>query len=150
MKQHSKSFNELTLSELYAVLQARQDVFIIEQDCVYRDLDDLDQIATHLWYSDESTPVAAYCRVFEKTDEPNTMVIGRVITIQRGTGLGRKMLHEAVQLASQLNPHATQIWLEAQQYAIGFYEKEGFHVTSEPFMDEGIMHVEMRLPLTES
>lgn len=140
-----RPFARLTVAELHAVLRARQDVFVVEQACAYPDIDGVDPDAVHLWYRDDEHAVAAYCRVFAKPDEPGTMVIGRVLTVVRGVGLGGRLLHEAVALARRLDPDARGIWLEAQQYAIGFYEREGFRVVSEPFMDDGIMHVEMRL-----
>lgn len=142
-----KTFDELTARELYAILQARSAVFVEEQQCAYQDIDGVDQLATHLWYRDAGHPVPAYARVFGKQDEPNTMVIGRVLTIARGTGLGARLLHDAVALARQMNPHANEIWMEAQRYAIGFYEREGFRVTSDPFLEDGIEHVEMRRAL---
>lgn len=149
MQPIAKTFDELTADELYAILKARQDVFVVEQECAYPDIDGKDRAAMHLWYGTPQHPVAAYCRVFPKQDEPGTMVIGRVLTVERGTGLGAVMLHEAVALAVRLDPQATQVWIEAQRYAAGFYGREGFRVTSEPFMDDGIEHVEMRLDLSD-
>lgn len=147
MERFEKPFAALSADELYAILRARQDVFVVEQECAYPDIDGKDQAATHLWYADDEHPVAAYCRVFAKPDEPGTMVIGRVLTTARGTGLGGRLLHDAVGVARRMEPDATQVWIEAQRYAIGFYEREGFRAVSEPFMGDGIVHVEMRLEL---
>ncbi|MEE1296582.1 MAG: GNAT family N-acetyltransferase [Bifidobacterium sp.] len=123
MERFVKTFDALGANELYAILRARQDVFVVEQECAYPDIDGKDQAATHLWYADDAHPVAAYCRVFAKPDEPGTMVIGRVLTTARGTGLGGTLLHDAVGVAREMDPDATQIWLEAQRYAIGFYAR---------------------------
>ena len=76
-------------------------------------------------------------------DEPGTVQIGRVVTAIRGVGLGRKILQEGIDYAIR-EMGAEQLYIEAQVYAKEFYEKEGFTVTSEPFLEDGIPHVQMR------
>lgn len=141
----TKSFNDLSLRELYEILRARSEVFVVEQNCVYQDIDGKDTYSDHLFVLRPDGSVAGCLRVFMKENEPGTAVIGRVVTTERGCGLGGKLLHAGVLHARSIG--AERIWLMAQQYAIGYYQKEGFEVTSDPFMDDGILHVEMRLDL---
>ena len=143
-----KTFDELTNRELYEILRAREAVFVVEQNCPYYDIDGLDYPSLHMFYKDEDGSVQACLRIFEKVDEPGTMQIGRLVTVARGVGLGGKILHQAVEWFRE-NCEANGIYLEAQQYAIGFYAKEGFQVVSDPFLEDGIPHVQMRLQLVE-
>ncbi len=138
-----KHFDELTLRELYEILKARQDVFVVEQNCPYLDMDGKDYDSLHLFICREDGSVAACLRVFHKPDEPHTAQLGRIVTTERGCGLGRRILHEGVLTAENVL-NAEELYLEAQQYAIGFYQKEGFAVTSDVFLEDGIPHVEMR------
>lgn len=143
-----KTFDELTNRELYEILRAREAVFVVEQNCPYYDIDGLDYPSLHMFYKDEDGSVQACLRIFEKVDEPGTMQIGRLVTVARGVGLGGKILHQAVEWIRE-NCDANGIYLEAQQYAIGFYAKEGFQVVSDSFLEDGIPHVQMRLQLVE-
>ncbi len=142
----TKHFDELSNRELYEILKARCDVFIVEQNCPYTDIDGLDVVSTHLFIKRPDESVAACLRVFMKPDEENTAQIGRVVTTERGCGLGGKILHAGVIAAKEIY-NAKSIYLEAQTYAIGYYAKEGFEVVSEPFLEDGIPHVKMRLSL---
>ena len=140
-----KTFSELSATELYEILRLREAVFIVEQNCPYPEADGKDPDAVHLWYSGENGRVDAYLRLYYKNDEPGTVQIGRVVTSAeaRGTGLGRKILHEGIRYAVE-KMGAERLYLEAQVYAIGFYEKEGFKVSSGEFLEDGIPHVEMK------
>ncbi len=140
-----KYFDELSVSELYEILRAREQVFIVEQNCPYFDIDGKDRYSHHLFIEREDGSCAACLRVFMKEDEPQTAQIGRVVTTERGCGLGIKILHAGVEKARMLG--ADEIYLEAQEYAQGFYAKEGFVTVSEPFPEDGIPHVKMRLRL---
>ncbi len=137
-----KHFNELTTTELYEILKTRAEIFVVEQDCVYQDLDDKDQDAMHVFCFNDAGRVAACLRVFWKDEAAGVAQIGRVVTLEHGTGLGGRMLHRGVVLATE-SFRAKKIYLEAQQYAIGYYAKEGFEVVSEPFLEDGIPHVKM-------
>lgn len=140
-----KSFRQLTAAELYEILRTREAVFIVEQQCPYPEADGKDPDAMHLYYADEKGHVAAYLRLYCKKDEPGTIQVGRVVTsaAARGTGLGRKILRDGIRYATE-QMGAERLYLEAQVYAIGFYQKEGFEVTSVEFLEDGIPHVEMR------
>ncbi len=135
-----KHFTELSNRELYEILKTRQEIFIIEQNCPYMDIDDLDLDAMHIFSMNEEGRVTACLRVFMKDEK--TAQIGRVVTLVHGEGLGGKILHEGVKVALD-HYKAEKIYLEAQTYAIGYYEKEGFHVISGEFDLDGIPHVEM-------
>lgn len=138
-----KTFAELTINELYAILKARQEIFIVEQNCPYLDADGLDQIATHIFYKEKGT-ICAYTRLYWEDGRENAVKVGRVIAVRRGTGLGLKILEESVKIAKEFY-RPTELFVHAQEYAIGFYEKAGFKVISEPFLEDGIPHVEMLL-----
>ena len=140
-----KVFNELSASELYEILRLRESVFIVEQDCPYPEADGKDPGAVHLYYADADGRVKAYLRLFHREGEAGTVQVGRVVTSPdvRGTGLGRKILHDGVGYAIR-EMRAERLYLEAQVYAVGFYEKEGFTVSSGEFLEDGIPHVQMR------
>ena len=140
---HSKVFSELTTKELYEILKARAEIFVVEQNCVYQDLDDKDYDSLHVFF-EENGIVSAYLRAFFKRD--SVVQMGRVLTIQHGAGLGRKILKEGIkQIRERMGPK--QIYIEAQCNAIGYYEQEGFHVCSDEFLEDGIPHVQMMLEL---
>ena len=141
----TKYFNELTTTELYEILKARAEIFVVEQNCIYQDMDDKDYHSLHIFYESKGK-VIAYLRAFEKQSSTKTIQIGRVLTLTHGTGLGGKILKEGIaQIKEKMNP--SSIYIEAQCYAIGFYEREGFVVSSKEFLEDGIPHVEMLLKL---
>lgn len=141
MEFREKSFTELTNEDLYGILRLRAEVFVVEQDCPYQDLDGNDLKATHLFVL-ENREVVACLRVFLKEDGNAT--IGRVVTAGkvRGTGLGKKMMLEGIGISKRLFGR-TPIVIHAQCQARGFYEKCGFVVSSGEFLEDGIPHVEM-------
>ena len=141
MKLVSKYFEELTTTELYELLKVRSEVFVVEQNCIYQDLDDKDYRSLHVFY-EEDREVLAYLRAFTKKE--GVVQIGRVLSTTHGIGLGGKILKEGL-LQIQEKFHPKKIYLEAQCYAIGYYEREGFKVCSKEFLEDGIPHVEMEL-----
>ena len=139
----SKKFNELSTAELYEILRARVNVFVVEQNCPYPELDGVDYDSLHIYYEDNGK-VLAYMRAY--VIEPGVVRMGRVLTIARGTGLGGKLLEEGIREIRE-NFAPEYIYIEAQTYAIGFYEHEGFVVCSDEFLEDGIPHVKMMLKL---
>jgi len=142
----TKPFDRLSLEELYNVLQLRQEVFILEQACVYSDLDHKDQKSFHLmgW---QGTTLAAYTRLLPKgVSYPDSASIGRVVVARdfRGNGLGGELLLRSIEAVYQLYGKQP-IKISAQKHLTDFYRGFGFEPTSEPYMDAGILHVEMRL-----
>ncbi len=140
-----RSFSELTTRELYEILRVRAEVFVVEQNCVYQDLDEKDQESLHLFYEKEGR-IQAYLRVFMRKEEEKLAQIGRVLTVARGTGLGTAILKDGLSAAKKYLG-AEEVYIEAQCYATGYYEKAGFQITSEEFLEDGIPHVEMRVRL---
>ena len=138
---HKKTFHQLTIDELYELLRVRADVFVVEQDCPYQDLDGDDQSAIHLWLTVGEKTVAL-ARVCPKGTHMEETSIGRVITTERGKGYGRDIMLAAI-AAAQEDLGATLIDIEAQEYAKVFYEKAGFRQSSEMFMLDGIPHIRM-------
>ena len=138
-----KRFDELTGEELYRILKLRVDVFVVEQACPYPELDGLDRGALHLWLEDEGE-VLAYLRVLDRGAESDYVSIGRVVARERRKGLGTRILREGIRAARE-RFGAEAIYLEAQTYAVGLYEKQGFRIISEEFLLDGIPHVKMLL-----
>ncbi len=143
MELHVKRFHELTVDELYDLLKLRVDVFVVEQNCPYPELDGLDREALHLWLSDEGG-IAACLRVMDRGAESEYVSIGRVIAARRRQGLGSRILREGIRAAREVFG-AERIYLEAQTYAAGLYEKQGFRRISGEFPLDGIPHVKMLL-----
>lgn len=134
-----KTFEQLTTKELYEILQVRAEIFVVEQNCIYQDLDRTDYRSWHFFFEQDGC-VEAYLRAFWKDGEERTLQIGRVLTRCHGQGLGGRLLKEALEvMMEKLCPQ--RMYLEAQCYAVGFYEKEGFRVCSEEFLEDGIPHV---------
>ena len=138
---HKKLFRELTVDELYELLRVRSEVFVVEQDCVYQDLDGDDQFSVHLWLT-EGDKVVALCRVCPAGTHMEEVSIGRVITTERGKGNGKRIMLEGIKVARD-HFNAERIEIEAQEYARGFYEQVGFRQSSEPFILDGIPHIRM-------
>ena len=136
-----KAFGELNTAQLYEILRVRSAVFVVEQECVYQDLDGIDQRAVHAFLQDEGG-IRAYLRVFEK--DARTAQMGRMLTTVRGTGLGGQLLKEGIRIARDVLKKDA-LYIEAQCYAAGFYAREGFEVASEEFLEDGIPHVQMIL-----
>lgn len=141
MTLHKKTFQELTTDELYELLRVRSDVFVVEQNCVYQDLDYDDQKAIHLWLTVEDK-VVALARVCPADTHMKEISIGRVISTERGKGYGKQIMLHAIEAAIE-HFDAKLIDIEAQEYAKGFYEGVGFKQSSEKFMLDGIPHIKM-------
>ena len=138
---HKKIFKELTTDELYELLRVRSEVFVVEQNCAYQDLDGDDQKSIHLWLTVEDK-VVALARVCPAGTHLKEISIGRVITTERGKGYGKQIMLHAIDTAIKFF-HATRIDIEAQEYAKGFYESVGFKQSSDSFMLDGIPHIRM-------
>lgn len=143
----ARAFDELSARELYALLAARQDVFILEQRCLYNDFDGYDQDAHHLlgWLErDGQRQLAACLRVLAPGAKYGEMSIGRVLTTQaaRGTGVGRELVARGIALAESLHP-GHDIRIGAQAYLERFYGEFGFVRVSDTYLEDDIPHVDM-------
>ena len=146
MERIAKPFNLLTNAELYEILKVRVAVFVVEQECPYQEIDGIDPDAHHLMIKDSGS-ILAYSRVFR--DDQGIMRIGRILTTERGRGLGRDIMEFSLEWIRE-NTDDKRIILEAQTYAIGFYQLFGFKVISEEFLEDGIPHVWMERWETET
>lgn len=143
MKLVVKKFHELTADELYSILKLRVDVFVVEQNCPYPEIDGKDREAYHVWLEDEDG-IAAYLRVLDKGVSFDDAAIGRVISARRRKGFGTIVLKEGIKVAKE-KFGADKITIEAQVYARKFYENVGFRQVSEEFLEDGIPHIVMTL-----
>ena len=143
MELHVKRFDELSAAELYAILKMRVEVFMLEQRCLYPELDGLDRDALHVWLSD-ADGVAAYLRILDRGVRSDFVTIGRVIAARRRCGLGTAVMREGIRAARE-RFSGGPVYVEAQTYAQSFYERLGFRRISEPFDEDGIPHVKMLL-----
>ena len=140
----TKPFAALTLAELYALLQLRSEVFVVEQTCPFQDIDGQDQVAQHLLGSTATGELAAYARLFAPGQYYEQASIGRVVTAPRyrHLGLGRQLLAQAiVQCEVQFGPQPIKIG--AQQYLQAFYESFGFVQQGAGYVEDGIPHIYM-------
>ena len=140
-----KTFDELNTRELYELLRSRVEIFVVEQKCPYQEVDGLDYQSVHCYYEEDGR-VTAYLRAFPDETDSSTVHIGRVLTLKHGTGLGSRLFQESLDaIIEKMNP--SRICMEAQEYAIGFYERYGLKVTSDMFLLDDIPHVNMELVL---
>ena len=142
-----KAFKDLTVDELYAILQLRETVFIVEQNCIYNDIDNLDQECYHLFSEDQNTgKIIAYTRLVPANIKFDVPAVGRLISDKnyRGKGLGRALMVKSIEEACRLfNTNVVKI--SAQTYLLNFYISIGFKPISQPYDEDGIEHVDMIL-----
>jgi len=137
----AKYFNELTTTELYEILKARSEIFIMEQNIHYQDMDNIDYKSLHCFFM-EDDKVIAYLRAFYQENHKEVVRIGRVLTLKHGNGIGRELLEQSLKAIKE-KMKCKKISMDAQKYAVGFYEKFGFETVSDDFLEEGIVHVVM-------
>ncbi|MHA6279003.1 GNAT family N-acetyltransferase [Salinimicrobium sp. CAU 1759] len=137
------TFEELKIDELYKVLQLRSEVFVVEQDCVYQDIDGKDQKAIHVLGFEEEKLVA-YTRIFAPGIYFDEAAIGRVIVKEgyRKKNYGHEILKASVR-AIEERFKTGSIKLSAQTYLIKFYESHGFEQVGEGYLEDGIPHIAM-------
>ena len=138
----AKPFSELTAAEIYEILKARSKVFQFEQNIRYLDEDDVDYDSLHCFF-EENGQVTAYLRAYLEDDN---IKIGRVLTITRGKGQGKRLM-ELGMVSARGHFGDRTIVIDAQKHAEGFYKKLGFVTTTGEFLEEGIVHVKMELSL---
>ncbi|WP_130734857.1 GNAT family N-acetyltransferase [Flavobacterium sp. J27] len=139
-----KRFNELSLDELYNLLKLRSEVFVVEQNCVYLDIDGKDDKAIHVlgFYNDE---IVAYTRLFDKGYYFDEASIGRVVVSPkyRDKKWGYQLMEVSIN-AVQTYFNDTKITISAQQYLAKFYQSLGFEQTSEMYLEDDIPHIQMK------
>jgi len=153
LRWHERAFGELSVSELYAIIELRERVFVVEQTCVYLDADGLDPGCRHLWAEASQAPAAgaapevgvagglrAYLRIVPAGAKYAEVSLGRIVTAPeaRGTGLGRTLVGRGLAAVG-----AVPVRISAQAHLERFYAGFGFRCASEPYLEDGIPHVEM-------
>ena len=141
-------WEDLSRDELHAFLRLRIDVFVVEQNCPYPELDGKDQYSLHMFTEHEDlskgNPVEAYLRIVKPGFSYNEPSIGRVATSKsaRGKGLGKELMQKALIECANRWPNSG-VRISAQEYLIKFYEDLGFKVSSDPYFEDAIPHVQM-------
>ncbi|WP_138432549.1 GNAT family N-acetyltransferase [Winogradskyella algicola] len=139
----TNTFNQLNITALYDLLQLRSEVFVVEQDCVYQDIDGKDQKALHiLGYKDDK--LVAYTRIFQPGDYFEEASIGRVVVKEkeRQFGFGYDIMNASIE-AIKKHFKTSEIRISAQTYLKKFYNNLGFKEVGEEYLEDGIPHVNM-------
>jgi ElaA protein len=142
-----KKFDDLTPHQLYAILQLRNEVFVVEQNCVFQDADNKDQGSYHLMGWQEND-LAAYSRILPPEISYSESSIGRIVTSSnaRGNGIGRELVKQSIEELYILFGKIP-IKIGAQMYLQKFYESFGFRQTSDIYLEDDIPHIEMLLQM---
>lgn len=140
-----RRFYELDIHDLYEIMKLRCDVFIVEQECHYEDIDGRDINAIHVYLKDNNE-IVGYLRILDKGVLFKEVSIGRVIAKRRRVGIGSELLKAGL-IAAKKYYNADKIKIEAQVYAKSFYERVGFKVCGAEFLEDGIPHVPMVVEL---
>ncbi|HEX9511383.1 MAG TPA: GNAT family N-acetyltransferase [Puia sp.] len=150
-----KKFGELNPDELYAILRLRSEVFVVEQNCVFLDMDNKDQTSHHLmgWRKEEGqqhSKLLGYSRIVPAGFSYVESSIGRIVTspAARGTGIGKDLLQQSIKRLYDLHGKRV-IRIGAQYYLKKFYESFGFEQASDLYLEDGIEHIEMLLPIQD-
>ena len=141
-----KKFNELSIQELYVILQLRAEVFVVEQDCVYQDLDNKDLDAYHM-LGVLDTKIVAYARIFKPGDYFLESSIGRIVVKKefRKFQFGYQLVVNSIQFIEN-NLQQNKILISAQSYLSKFYNSLGFTQVGEEYLEDGIPHIKMLKP----
>jgi ElaA protein len=141
----TKTFDELSTQELYQILKLRSEVFVVEQNCVYQDIDNKDQKALHLFGLLEGE-IIAYSRLFKPGDYFEFSSIGRVVVAEkhRDKNFGHELIDQSIFEINNLFK-VQNITISAQLYLKKFYESHGFVATSETYLEDDIPHIEMKI-----
>lgn len=142
MEYKVKRLSDMTAAELLTIMKERMAVFVVEQNCPYQEVDELDEQALHTWLQEDSE-IVGYTRIIEEAD---AIHIGRVLTVKkyRGAGHGELLMEKTLEAVKQHYPNRP-IVLGAQEYAADFYKRFGFEVISDVYLEDDIPHVDMQL-----
>ncbi len=144
-----KAFAEFGIDDLFEVMKLRQEIFIVEQKCLYNDIDVLDRTALHLighaLSGHTAKEICVYARIIAPTDKCIEAAIGRVIVhpVYRGRGYGVVLMKKALEITTNQFPTCA-VRISAQAHLEGFYRAIGFEKVSEPYDEDGIPHLDMR------
>lgn len=145
MNWYLKAFNDLSLHDLYDILQARQEVFVVEQTCPYPDADGADEHALHLYARNGLDELVAYARLYLATADTGYSRIGRVLTHKnvRRQKMGIELMQRSIDYLEKFASHAP-IRVGAQVYLLEFYKSLGFKPISEEYLEDNIPHIDMQ------
>ena len=143
MQLQQKTFDQLTTLELYQILRLRSEVFVVEQKCIYQDIDNKDFSAIHLFLT-ENNEIVAYCRLLPQGVSAPEAAIGRIIVApsHRGKHLSRLIMQQAMEIAIN-DWHQKRIYIQAQARLTKFYHSFGFISSSDAYLEDGIPHFDM-------
>ncbi len=139
----AKNFEELSVYELYEIMKARSEIFLLEQNIVCQDLDGVDKVARH-YFLEDNGEIYAYLRAYYAGEDKTRVKIGRVLSLIHGKGHGRILMDFALCDIKE-NMGCQNIYVSSQKQAEGFYAKMGFVTVSDEYLEEGIPHVKMIL-----
>jgi ElaA protein len=144
LKWHNAPYEKLSVDEFHDIAALRIEIFVVEQDCPYQELDGLDKIATHLWATDEETVVACL-RILPPGASYTECAIGRVVVsqAQRGTGLGHELMKRGMDMVKELYG-PSDIKISAQEHLKSYYEKHEFKQCGDGYLEDGIPHIPMK------
>ena len=147
MKVEVKKFSELSIGELYELLKLRTEIFVVEQECIYQDMDGKDNKATHILGKQEDK-IVAYTRIFGPGDYYDQPCIGRVVVDKerRGEEKGKEIMEASIKYVKE-NYINKKIILSAQKYLEKFYKDLGFFVEGDEYLEDGIPHQKMILKI---
>ena len=140
MQWHLKEFKDLSLEQLYSIIRLRSEVFVVEQDCVYLDIDGYDRDCLHLWCEDRGS-IVALTRILPPGVYYQEASVGRVLVAEkyRGKDLGRELMRRSEEALFSLGHHGP-IKLMAQSYLLSWYASQGYEAQGEDFLEDGIPH----------
>jgi len=143
IKIFTKRFNQLSKNELYKIFHIRSKVFIVEQNCLYQDIDFKDQKALHILIK-KKKEIIGYSRIFKPGDYFKKASIGRVVISKknRDKGYGKILMRESIK-AIENNFKEKEIKISAQKYLLDFYTSIGFKKEGEEYLEDGIPHISM-------
>lgn len=147
MEINTYRYNELTTNQLYSILKLRAEVFVVEQNCAYQDLDNKDNKALHL-IGEINNEIIAYTRIFKKGDYFTNSSIGRVLVKKefRKKELGKVIMEKSIEIIKK-NTKEEKIEISAQKYLTKFYKELGFKKTGKEYLEDNIPHIKMMLKI---
>ena len=145
MKTFIKNFQDLSNTEIYQILRLRSEVFVVEQECIYQDIDNKDKKAVHIFLK-EKNEIIAYSRVFKEKEYFENPSIGRVVVAnkRRMYGVGKKIMNISIDYIKK-NIKAKSIEISAQKYLKKFYSNLGFIQQGDEYLEDNIPHLRMFL-----
>ena len=139
----AKTFDELSSKEVYEILKSRAEIFLLEQNIVCQDMDDVDYKSMHFFLWNKERAVA-YLRAFPTEEDNESFVIGRVLTLDHRAGMGTVLMENSMkELKRRFN--AKKISVHSQEQAMEFYRKFGFVEVSDKYLEEGVVHITMEM-----